>query len=353
MVCAFFAIHPVLNIYSITLWKDIYLAYFILLYCLLIYKLFKDSTISYKRLVQLAVVMLLITLVKNSGNYIIWLSFPIVIICLREHWKKLAITLGMVIAINWVIINPVYEMLNIGPGVNVRETVSIPVQQISRVVREHEEELTEREKELILQVLPVEEISELGEKYRSYISDPVRILFQTDVFKANLGDYAKLYLNLAIRYPETYIDAFMAGCYGYWYPEVKYWMIASTNYTDLLTSRVESGDMTFDADAAIYPAATERAINYKEVTQGIMDLRNVPVISCFFSIGLFTIVYLLSILYCVFKKKWDVVVSFFPIFVVLLTCIASPVYAEFRYALPAIVALPFMIAVAGKETSEE
>lgn len=63
---------------------------------------------------------------------------------------------------------------NIEPG-GIQEALSLPFQQTARYVKEHEEEVTQEEKEAIKGVLAY---NKLGKYYNPKISDPVKATYK-------------------------------------------------------------------------------------------------------------------------------------------------------------------------------
>ena len=117
-----------------------------------------------------------------------------------------------------------YNVLGIGRS-SVGEALSVPLQQIARTVKIHGVDRDNGDFQILEEVLP--NIEQLGEKYNSGISDPVKEgdTFRSREFQKDPLRYGRSWLRLGLRYPNTYIDAALLQSYGYWYPDLDYFNV--------------------------------------------------------------------------------------------------------------------------------
>ena len=99
--------------------------------------------------------------------------------------------------------------------------LSIPSQQLARVYNYN------------IDVFNEEEIEELNKSYsklenfkyyteRQSISDLTKGVLNSDYVKNNLNKYIKLWLNIGLKDPKNYVEAFLLNNLGYWYPNKNY-----------------------------------------------------------------------------------------------------------------------------------
>ena len=84
-----------------------------------------------------------------------------------------------------------------------------------------------------------------------------------------------------------------------------------------------------------------------------IQYKNLPILSMIFSIGaqFWLIVILLG--FQIYKRRYKNILIYIPILVLWLTCVASPVYNEFRYAYPIFTTLPIDICLSFMQNKEE
>lgn len=136
------------------------------------------------------------------------------------------------LALRWTIcaaaLSAVYLTLN-GPvltafGVekgDAREMLSVPMQQLARVWHEAPESLTREEKAYIESLI----LPEALDGYVRVNADPVKSGFQTNVVKEDPLKFVGTWAGIGAKEPLIYLDSFLMGNWGYWYPgETQYWI---------------------------------------------------------------------------------------------------------------------------------
>lgn len=156
-------------------------------------------------------------LFRGNGFVILLATMVAAIIMKSEVRKKLMIAFASMAAVVFILNTPVRNAMGVEPS-EFSESLSIPIQQVSRVVYDGYE-LTDEEKDMVFKLVEEDVIKE---QYKPYISDNMkgRIQFfgRDDYFKENIIDYAKLYIKLGLRYPTEYVKAWVDQTYGYYTP---------------------------------------------------------------------------------------------------------------------------------------
>ena len=110
---------------------------------------------------------------------------------------------------------PVLKSLNVKQPDTI-ESLSIPAQQIARVITD-EEDITIEQKELLSELIDIDEIPTY---YVSYFSDPIKNLVREkgnqEYLKEHSNEYLNLYIQLGLKYPQKYIEAWVDQTRGYW-----------------------------------------------------------------------------------------------------------------------------------------
>lgn len=334
----YYAFYPVHSIYSITMWKDILFALCMLLFTIILTELIQNKEEffkSKKKIILFTISMIFVILFRNNGLYAVLLTMPFVLVFARKYYKPLLISFFIVIlfySVLWKGI--VFKAFNIQEG-SIVEALSVPMQQIARVVNSKEEKLTDEEKEQIHKFWPIDN---LGEIYDPRLSDNVKWSADVEQLKENKGEFIKLWLKLFVKYPITYVESFLCNSYGYWYPEASSWVIAK------------------HIDSESVPDSQSLNLEQKPIIEGklinklsdLTEKRNVPVLSMVFSIGFAMWLVFIQMAYIIYKKKYKLLIIFVPILALWLTNLASPVYCEFRYMYSLFTCLPILLFAVNK-----
>ena len=217
--------------------------------------------------------------------------------------------------------------MNIKP-VDMVESLSIPAQQIARVIRDSND-LTADERALATKIIDIDLVPE---EYVPWISDPIKELIRRNdqsYIKEHLGDYLNLYIRLGLRHPVQYVKAWIDQTKGYWNGGYDFWIWDVYIYNNNHGISRQSN------------AAAEVIDGYGRLFLGG------GVLSVFVSTGLMTWV-LMALLYLEIRSKnLKGVVILLPLFLIIGTLlVATPVFAEFRYVYAIYATMPFVACMA-------
>ncbi len=336
----FYAVFTIWPIYATTVIKDSLFYPLTLLYtCMLLQCIYDPKAFVRRRasFTLLFITVLLMILVRHNGTYTFILSFPFVIFLLPKKWKLAgAGTMISVLLAVFCINTFLWPALHVGTRNFRLDLYSVPIQQTARYALYHKDEVTEEEYEILNKVFDYEQ---LAANYDPEIIDPVKNLLQNDeqglTYLTILNkEYIRVWIQQGLKHPATYIQSFLNGCYGYFYPDRKEykeglgwyisWQIYDTSKFE--TNFVENrGDLRQALEKLAY------------------DLRQLPGIGILYSCGIYTWFTLAVTLILCIMKKWKAAILSIPLLVNILVCMVSPVNAYIRYALPVYAAAPLLM----------
>ena len=218
----FYALNPVIVLFTFVLTKDIYFGGCFALYSLLLTCLItSDVRSGYRwfRLICLMTIMGLFgSLFRNNFIYVIagmlmvgavgWMK-----VRKNSTYKAIALSSTLIIIFYGIIIGPVYSAAGVAPSPS-REAMSVPLSQIGAVYRIRAEELTSEEKKNVLRYMPS------VNDYDPMNADKVKNTFNQEYYNAHKKQFWKLYLALLKKYPGDYCDAFLFLHLPYVYPDL-------------------------------------------------------------------------------------------------------------------------------------
>lgn len=325
---AMFAFMPYNIAYSSTMWKDVLFGGAVAVFLTSMLRILRK--IGGKQLwnyILFAISGLGFCLLRSNGFLAILASFFVFAVVLFRDHKKLLVLLLAVIATGWVMKGPVLEALNVSDP-DLVESLSIPVQQIARVITDGCP-LTEEETALLDKIMDVDRVPEL---YDKDLSDPIKNEIRRKdnaYFEENIGQYLKIWLQLMKRYPAEFVKAWVDQTQGYWGGGYKNWIF---------------GEFIMENAYGI-EAVPQSGILYRINRLYFGLVRNVELFQPLHSIGLH--VWLLTIFCAVNllkgRREWLLSV---PLLMMILTLmVATPVAAEFRYAYSIFTSFPLVACV--------
>ena len=234
-----------------------------------------------------------------------------------------------IILLSFILKHPVLKALGVTQPDTI-EALSIPAQQIARVIADGKE-LTDTETALLSQIIDLEKVPQT---YSSGISDPIKGLVRASKNQEYLvehsSEYLQLYIELGLKYPHKYLEAWIDQTKGYWNAGYSYWRWAGG---------VQSNDFGIFRTTGS-PFLSKCLSLYLGLYEGT------TLFQLFLCIGL----YVWGILYAAYvafiRRDWPALfVTIPPLMVIFSLLVATPVFAEFRYAYCVFCAIPFILGV--------
>lgn len=327
-------------LYSITMWKDVWFGGIVLTLSTTLWRILVHSGAGEKKIRRSEFIMFFIfgtamCLFRSNGLY----AFVLTVILMTVYFirqKNYAIILNAVLALTVALVvkEPVYNAIGVKP-VDTIESLSIPAQQIAAAVRDGAE-LTDEQSSLLNEIV---DVSALGERYAPNISDSVKNLVrETDnqeYLEEHKFEYLKLWIDLGIRNPKSYLIAHAEQTYGYYYPDVQYWIYGL-------------GIVAYDLEGISHNDEDCPAFLRTFMEKCKDAYTKYPYLGLFWSIGMATWAIMFTAGAVFLRKRKRYLLIFVPVISVFFTLmIATPVFAEFRYAysffttLPLFLTLPF------------
>ena len=224
LVLAFFALHPINALYSITMWKDVLFSVSVMLFTIAITEsvLTNGKSIAKPSYFWLFLISgICVANLRNNGTLVAILAVALVCIFITGNRRRMAIIVGAVLA-SALIKSLLITSFNI-PESSIVESFAIPIQQVSRVVVE-DGEISSKDMALIEKVASA---SDIKANYAENTVDPVKFSpkFNTKQLNDHKGEYFSLWLRLLINNPRTYVRAYLEETRGYWDPLTYNWAI--------------------------------------------------------------------------------------------------------------------------------
>lgn len=331
---AFFAIVPAWGAYAQAFLKDTLFASLFCLCVMLLAELWMRSRrggAGLHNFVILALAGIALCLARHNGAYVVVLSMPLVIASMPRG-VRVKVTCAclvplLVFAFASRVVYPAMGVVESGK----QETLGALFQQTARYVKEAPDDVTSAEREAIEAVLAYDALPEL---YYGSRSDTVKATYTGN--DEALGAYFKAWAAMGVRHPGIYVDAFLNGCYGYFYADES-WTHNTWDYRLYNYGSLPGIEDDFQVEYVFDEGVRGALIAFCNGWQ------NVPLLGMTGHCGIYTWLLLAAAGYAVRTRRWRTLFALVPSFVLLLICCVSPVNGYLRYMLPIMAALPLQM----------
>lgn len=232
-----------------------------------------------------------------------------------------------------------------------REALSLPFQQTARAVKYHGSEMSKIEKETINRLLDYDSI---GKVYDPVISDPVKNTAKATATKEDTIAYFKTWGSQFLQYPVSYIEATIAGTYGYYvftkdgYPSGGKGNCGMVILNNINKDPIAKFDKLFNFNYDNRFKNSRSKLEYYTA-----KWHKTPIINLTDTIPFYTWFLIILITYMFVNKKGILLIPALATALAILTCIASPVNGSFRYFAGVAATMPILLLTLKDETKTD
>ena len=331
VVYAMFALLPHHITYSGTMWKDVPFGLTMLVVVVAMFRIMRQVGNSR----GLNFVVFIIggigaSVFRTNGWYALVAAFLILLLFFRKRCRELLIPWFAVLLVGWIMTGPAMNWLNVKQN-NFLEGLSVPMQQVARVIAE-DCELTDEETAMLEKILDLDKVPEV---YWPQCCDPIKEEIRDEdpgrleYLMAHKEEYLKLWIQLGLKHPWVYVEAWVEETKGYWNGGYDYYIYSQyVQPNDWGIYMVEQDNLIHDLVKAYFTISRETVF-----------------FQPFQSIGLN--IWILSLL-CFLNMAWgrkEFLLTMPVVAVVFTLWLTTPVFSEFRYAYSIFTTLPFILPV--------
>ncbi len=330
-IMMFYLLTGYLTIFSTAIYKDLPYCIFMLLYTITLMELVLDENISLKDILKVIIISSILVLLNKKAIYSVLIVLLVSsILYLFKKIKSRKIFLTIITVIFYIVVSDIiYPALYFTPG-SVREPLAIPIQQISRLIITHENDLSSEELNAIEGILDYKNIK----KY--YVPNNVDYvkanLFNKEYTSEEMKEFILVYIKLFFKFPSTYISAFVNSTYEYF---------GGFNIKSPLPAASDSWNYI---DKRITYSRVEWRENARKKLFNIYQLAmKLPLVGLLYTIPTYTWLLIIICAIILLKKETKYIIPAIPSFTALLLLLLSPVNGVMRYAFPIIFSMPMLI----------
>ena len=286
--------------------------------------------------IQMAFAAAGILIFRKDGFYVLLLSSVIYLLFNRKLRKGMPPLLIAVLGLHFLFNQVIYPAAGIEKG-SIKEMLSIPLQQTARCTKYLSDSLTEEEKSEILDLFFFDSIEEMGAAYDPSLVDYIKFRFPEQVDGETLNRYLHLWAKMGMKYPATYLNAFINNYFEYVYPGCIF-MQCSYDWSETCFGRVNE---KIGSDFHYPEKLRSFRLGMENVRERVFEsypfrLINMP--------GMTTWFLLIWAFWLIYSGKTEHLMLAVPLFIVMLICFASPCNGYYcRYQYPLLAYLPWAI----------
>ncbi len=222
MLVSYYALFPVISMFGVCSSKDVLFSSFASIVVILIYDLLQNTHVFFetnKLKLKLKPVLFfsmtsLMLLFRRNSIYALVITIPFIVIAVKQKKKATMFLLSSIVIINVIITNMIYPLAGVKSDSG-KDMLCVPIQQIARVYSNKREILSENDLRMISSVYNDDSIN----GYCPVSADNAKQSFNISLLKENFHDYSKLWVDIGIKAPQEYIEAFLMMTLYAWYPD--------------------------------------------------------------------------------------------------------------------------------------
>lgn len=332
----YFALVPFHALYAVTLWKDVVMGAVVLCFSVSVWRMTGERKVGIGTSLIFLIMGLLLCILRSNGFYAYLLCVPFFLLFLKRNRRSILLFSVMTIALTLFYKGPVLKYYGVTPPDTI-ESLSIPAQHIARVIAD-DGTLSEKQEKLLSKAV---DVSQIKKEYDPALSDPIKTLVRQTGNQKYIAehkiDYFKLWIELGIEHPSTYLKAQIDQTKGYWYPDIQYWVT---------TTMMKENSWGMYRDSKMSGCV----LNIMQFIETLY--KRIPILGLLWSIGFYTWTMILLAGVTICRK--NSIAPFFPVAAILLSLfIATPVQAEFRYSYAMMTTIPLFIMIACSEEKRQ
>lgn len=338
----FFALNPVIAMYSITMWKDILFGAWMLLFLLCLYDCVESDGEFFfhvKGILRFSICAVLVSFWRNNGFYVVIAVAVVLAVYYRTYYKRILPFFLILLMCIKLVQGPAYEVFGVKQG-NFAESIAIPLQQIGYTLSQGGK-VTEEQKEFLNHLLPVETIAEV---YRPNTPDHIKFheAFNNEYLNTHKIEFLKVWAQMLPFNFVKYVKAWLMQTLGYYHIGSTNWMVWN-----------EIAEEKYGVEATDYLKTYTKIDLHSFVEKIKGELVNIPIFGSVYHIS---VMVWFSIFVCgvlLIKKQYKYMITILPLLAVWGTMmIAVPTFCEFRYMFSFHLALPILIFLLYKRGRE-
>lgn len=334
-----FILNPMLWNYTIMAGKDSTVAVLFLFYiCSVAEIVYIKNELTKRLFLQIFLSTMLASLIRHNCFYAFLFSVPILVIYLKKTKAHTLILYLTIIASVSLIHLWYYNSLNI-ERTSDGEKYTVFFQTTARMLYDHKDSLSEKELNVINNFMGDED--EIIRLYNRNLADPINNnLYNNSIEPKDKVRFFQQWFLLFFKFPKTYLKALANQDYGYFYLNYRKTIKPIFFITETIIYYPRITSYHFSLKNADFALTIENALN---------TIYNLPIINLILSLGFSSWLLIYLLVSGIVNKNKKYLVVIFQVFIYFFSILLGPANGYYRYMIPIIVCIPFLIGLNQKK----
>lgn len=330
---------------SFTLYKDVYLVDFLLLFFLsMVFIIYLPERFFFSSYSLPLFVLSFLGVYMLHRKAVIYVLVGVVVLFLYSKLYKKQIAKYVIISVLVTLLFNALGTFALKPEASKKQYdyLSSRFQQLAAAVYYHPDSFTKDELEFYDSTLGLEN----NKNFLYYEADPIKDSMKNEQFQGKEKEFFKIWWKGYKTHPKIYIDAILNLSVSYWYiydtPDRAY---ISNYYHNMYEGKNNwFGDkIIYDKGSSLLLSENAYSKLYINVYEIFWALGKLSVISVLYRPGFYTIILLLILMLAILKRDRRLLPIVFFVLSIILTCIYSPVANYFRYSYAYMMIIPLLL----------
>lgn len=352
-------IYPINPLMTLSTTKDtLFSAFFLMLLCLLINRLFFENSKKINVLYDCLIVIdgIFMCSYRNNAMYAVLAGGLVVVLFASKKKKLYALILTVAIVCFYKLFQfGLVSYLGADGETDHLEKHSIILQCFGRTYVNNEATLPDETREILEYYMSEEALETFEPSMTTYIKETVRNNTYEEHWKGQMGKVVKDWIKVGIEYPDDYLDAILDLTRGYWYlgdnSFAKHHGEKLEDHMGIIYTYNSSGYYGMEEIPQESKAPAIQLFYEKLLSRN--DIMKIPVVRFFFRLSLYMMGFLLIMVLYAYKKEWKKLALTAVPFFYFCTMLLGPI-AYVRYSYPYTICLPlYIVLLFAKDKSPE
>ena len=341
----FYTFFPNFIITSFTMYKDTFLMNFLMIFFLcMVMIMYKPEEFFNSRYSLIIFVVSFFGVYMMHRKAVIYVFVGVIVLLIySKNYRKKIMSFSIIALIVTLMLNGIGIYIFKPAESKVKyDYLSTRFQQLAAAVYYHPESFTKEELEFYDSTLGLEN----NKNFMYSQADPIKNNMQNEAFQGKSNKFFDVWLKGYKKHPKTYLDAVLNLSVSYWYPYNVGDLSYVSSYYYSMYKRANNwyeNDKILDNGLTFNMRESDLGKLYNASYLVHLGLGDSSVVGIFYKAGIYAIGLIIIFFLSFIRKNKYILPMIIVCFVIILTCVYSPIVNYFRYSYIYVMLVPLLL----------
>lgn len=341
----FYTFFPNFIVTSFTMYKDTFLMNFLMIFFLcMVMIMYKPEEFFSSRYSLIIFVVSFFGVYMLHRKAVIYVVVGVIVLLIySKNYRKKIMSFSIIALIVTLMLNGIGIYIFKPAESKVKyDYLSTRFQQLAAAVYYHPESFTKEELEFYDSTLGLEN----NKKFTYSQADSIKNDMKNEAFQGKSSKFFDVWIKGYKKHPKTYLDAVLNLSVSYWYPYNFGDMAYVSSYYYSMYKKSNNwyeNDKVLDNGLTFNMQKSDLGRLYNAAYLVHWELGNSSVVGIFYKAGIYAIGLIIILLLSIIRKNKYIFPMIIVCFVIILTCVYSPIVNYFRYSYIYIMLVPLLL----------